>query len=73
MPLDRDTYFLSEITKRREVLANSIQRPKIIFTGGSATFMGVRTKDIQSETGIPTINLSMHTKLGLDYILYEAK
>jgi len=72
-PLNRENQFLMEIARKRESIAMEIDRPKMVFSGGSATFIGVRTRDIQNAFGIPTLNLATHAKLGIDYILYRAK
>lgn len=75
-------YFRSPMSERlwiknsfakKEAIAAGIKGKKIVFTGGSATLFGVRTKDIQRETGVPTVNFAVHAALGLDYVVYRTK
>jgi len=60
------------LIKKNEFVQN-INSNKLIFTGGSATLFGVRTKDIQNSLGIPTVNMAIHAGLRLDYIIFQAK
>ncbi len=71
--IPKENLWIKNCTIKKESIANMITERKIVFTGGSATLFGVRTKDIQEELNIPTVNLAVHAGLQLDYILYRTK
>lgn len=58
---------------KKETIANGIKKPKIAFSGGSATLFGIRTKTIQQEFNEPSVNLAVHASLQIDYIIYRVK
>jgi hypothetical protein len=58
---------------KKERIGRNISGPKIVITGGSSALFGVRTKDIQAELGIPSVNLAVHAALDIDYMVYRAK
>jgi hypothetical protein len=58
---------------KKEAFSAGIKGKKIVFTGGSATLFGVKARDIQRETGVPTVNFAVHAGLGLDYVVYRTK
>ena len=46
---------------------------RILFTGGSNIAFGLDSKTIEAQTGMPVINLGIHVRLGLSYLLNELK
>lgn len=70
---DRESLWINNSLIEKESISDAIKRPKIVFLGGSATLFGVRTKEIQKEFNLPTVNLAVHAGLKIDYILYRAK
>ena len=54
-------------------IANNIKEPKIVFIGGSATLLGVKTKQIQQELKIPSVNLAVYIGFQTDYMIHSAK
>jgi hypothetical protein len=59
--------------KKLQAAQAMTNRPKLLLVGGSATLFGVSARDIQRQTGMPTVNMSTHAALGTDYILYLAR
>lgn len=58
---------------KKESIAKGIKKPKIVFSGGSATLFGIRTNTIEQEFNKPSVNLAVHAELQIDYIIYRAK
>ncbi|BBI35675.1 COG1470 family protein [Cohnella abietis] len=53
--------------------ANSVKGNKILITSGSNGLFGIRAKDIEEQTGIPTVNFATNAALQIDYIIYRTK
>ncbi len=64
-------YMAAIIDKHERV--NSIKSPRLIFAGGSNLAFGINSEKIQSETGLPVVNMGLHAGLGLEFILEELK
>lgn len=59
--------------KTKELYASQIVNRKILIVAGSNALFGINSKQIESSTGIPTVNLAVHASLGVEYILSKAK
>jgi len=57
-----------EIKHRR---LDAIDKPKIIFAGGSNLAFGIDSKKIEEAIEVPVVNLGLHAALGLKFILAE--
>lgn len=64
-------YMAAVIDKHRKLAATS--GPRILFTGGSNIAFGVNCKALQDQLQQPVINLGIHVRLGLSYLLNELK
>ncbi|HWQ90958.1 MAG TPA: SGNH/GDSL hydrolase family protein [Clostridia bacterium] len=62
-----------EINTKKQQIAQSIAGPKLLLVGGSSTLFGLSAREIQAETGVPTVNLGTHAALGPEYILHLAR
>lgn len=58
-----------DINQRKQELADKAGSPKLLLIGGSATLFGLSAKEIQAQTGCPTVNMGTHAALGPEYIL----
>jgi hypothetical protein len=63
----------ADINQKKRLLADRVAAPKLLLAGGSATHFGFSAREIQSQTGYPTINLGTHAALGTAYILHYAQ
>jgi hypothetical protein len=63
----------SEIYQKKRMAAGKITSPKLLLVGGSGVLFGLSAKEIQDQTGFPTINFGTHAGLKTDYILREAR
>lgn len=70
-PQTQDWMFYAYRNKQK--YASQIFKRKILIVSGSNALFGIEAKQIESSTGIPTVNLAVHVGLGVDYILYQAK
>jgi len=59
------------IDKHRRL--DSLSSPKIIFVGGSATAFGLNCERIEKELNMPVVNMALHGRLGLFFMLNEVK
>jgi len=62
-----------EIYEKKRVAAEKITSPKLLLVGGSGTLFGLSAKEIQHQTGYPTINFGTHASLNTGYILYQVR
>lgn len=62
--------YLAAIIDKHNRLSQ-INRPKIIFAGGSNLAFGLNSEEIQKEFSVPVVNLGLNASLGLDFILSE--
>jgi hypothetical protein len=72
-PITLEIIWTNNLLNEKERLASDIKGNKLVFGGGSGTLYGVRTKDIQDESGIPSINMAVHAGLNIDYYLHRLK
>src|ERR1043166_5510292 len=56
----------AEINQKKLLLAEKCRSPKLLVVGGSAALFGISAREIQNQTGYPTINLATHAALGSD-------
>jgi len=61
------------VYRNGEKYLRQIKKRKILVAGGSSALFGIDTKQIESSTGIPTVNIGVSAFLGIDYILENAK
>src|SRR4051812_10915372 len=66
----RASIWAYQINQRKLQRAASIQRPKLLLVGGSATLFGVQAEMIESRLNYPTVNLGTHAGLGSAYMLH---
>ena len=62
-----------EIYEKKRLAADKITSPKLLLVGGSGTLFGLSAREIQHETGFPTINFGTHAGLETDCILRHAR
>jgi len=62
-------YMAALIDKHRR--AEEVDRPKIIFAGGSNLAFGLDSRRVEEELGRPVVNLGLHAGLGMDFIISE--
>jgi len=62
-----------EIYEKKRLAAEKITSPKLLLVGGSGTLFGLSAREIQHETGFPTINFGTHAGLETDCILRHAR
>jgi hypothetical protein len=70
-PTTRNDYMAAIIDKHKRI--TELNKPKIIFTGGSNLVFGLNSEEIEKEFSVPVVNLALHAGLGLDFILEELK
>lgn len=66
---DQNAYMKAIVNKHYR--ANKINKPKLIFSGGSNLVFGLDSKKVEEEIGLPVVNMGLHAGLGLDFILKE--
>jgi hypothetical protein len=69
----RSTGWSYEINQKKLRRAASIQKPKLLLVGGSATLFGVQAELIEKTLSYPTVNMGTHAGLGIAYMLHLAK
>lgn len=62
-------YWVRELIIIKNALADSVSSPRIIFLGGSSTLFGVDAKQVESELGIPAMNMGLHAAMQLERVL----
>lgn len=60
------------IDSRTLAVAEKIDRPKIVFIGGSNVRFGVDAAAMSRDLGMPVVNYGLHASLGLDVITDRA-
>ena len=64
-------YWLHDYLVAKLGLAKSMNSPKFIFSGGSATLFGIDAAEVQKKLGRPAVNLGLHAGLRLeDHLAY---
>jgi len=66
---DQNDYMKAIVNKHYR--ANKINKPKLIFSGGSNLAFGLDSKKVEKQIGLPVVNMGLHAGLGLDFILKE--
>jgi hypothetical protein len=69
----RSTGWSYEINRKKLQRAASIQKPKLLLVGGSATLFGIHAELIEKTLNYPTVNMGTHAGLGIAYMLHLAK
>jgi hypothetical protein len=69
----RSTVWAYEINQKKLARAASIEKPKLLLVGGSATLFGVQAELIEKTLNYPTVNLGTHASLGLPYMCHLTK
>lgn len=69
----KTTSWIKNIYDLKSNYANSIKGNKILIASGSNGLFGIRAKDIEDQTGIPTVNFATHAGLQIDYLIYRTK
>jgi len=59
--------------ENKKAYLKQITKPKIVVVGGSSALFGIDAQQIESSTGIPTVNMGVFASLGIDYMLDKAK
>jgi hypothetical protein len=68
---ESDNYLLSILEK--EKLARTTPSPKILLIGGSNLAFGIDSKEIEDSLGLNVVNMGLYAKLGLKYMLAQAR
>lgn len=58
---------------KKDAYAMSINKPKIVFSGGSNVLFGIETHYIEKFFNIPTVNFGLNAGLKTDYLIYRTK
>ena len=61
--------WLRGMYQRKVALAQDIDQPKLIVTGGSGAHYTINAQQMEAELGMPVINLGIDGPVGLDVIL----
>lgn len=67
------SYWSYDLNSRKQARAASIPDPKLLVIGGSGALFGINARILESELGVPTVNLSTHAALQVAYILTLAR
>lgn len=67
--LGGETHWLKAMYQRKIALAQQIDQPKLIVTGGSGAHYTINSDVLSREIGQPVINLGIDGPVGLDVIL----
>lgn len=68
-----EVIWINECLKKKSAYSVVQRTPKIVFSSGSNTLFGVRTKDIENYFKVPCVNLAVNVGLQIDYILANVK
>lgn len=66
-------YWLYESAIVKHHLASHTSSPKVLVLGGSSSLFGIDSQRIQSEIGLPTINLALHAGFSFNHAFREAQ
>ena len=66
-------YWLYETEVVKRYFVQQINGPKVVILGGSSALFGIDASMMEKALGVPTINMSLHAGLAIDYMLDEAK
>src|SRR6185503_4810607 len=69
----RASIWAYEMNRKKLERAASLDGPKLLLVGGSATLFGMHAELIERGLNYPTVNLGTHAGLGSAYMLYLAK
>ncbi len=62
-----------EIWQQKSAIAAAELAPKLLVVAGSSTLFNVRTEQIATTTGVPTVNFGTAAALQLEYLLWKTK
>ncbi|WP_461208558.1 hypothetical protein [Desulfocurvus sp. DL9XJH121] len=66
-------YWVETLMQRKADAAQAVQGRKMLLLGGSNVLFGLKARQIEEATGLPTVNMGVHGGLGADYMLHEAR
>jgi hypothetical protein len=69
-PKAKQSLLMSKFTK--DSLFDNVQKPRIIFIGGSSMSLGLNSQVIKDSLGLNPINTGIHAGLGLFYMMEDA-
>ncbi|MBE9068298.1 hypothetical protein IQ260_16725 [Leptolyngbya cf. ectocarpi LEGE 11479] len=64
-----ETTWLRALYQRKVALAQAMESPKLIVTGGSGAHYTINAEVLQAELGLPVINMGIDGPVGLNLIL----
>lgn len=64
-----ETAWLRSMYQRKVALAQEVDQPKLIITGGSGAHYTINSQVLEAELGLPVINLGIDGPVGLNLIL----
>ncbi len=64
-----ETTWLRSMYQRKVALAQTIESPKLIVTGGSGAHYTINAEVLEAELGLPVINMGIDGPVGLNLIL----
>lgn len=67
------SYWSHDLNTRKQARAASIHEPKLLIVGGSGALFGINARRLETELGVPTVNLGTHAALATAYILDLAR
>ncbi|MEO5580607.1 MAG: hypothetical protein ABIR58_08100 [Gemmatimonadaceae bacterium] len=67
-----DDNYLASVLEKDRIIRNT-PSPKIILVGGSNLAFGIDSRMLQDSIGMPVVNMGLYAKLGLRYMLAQAK
>lgn len=67
------SWWLKDLYLYKEWLAEQQPPPRILVLGGSGALFGVDSTALFEATGLPTVNLSAHAYLNLDFLIETVK
>lgn len=74
IPETREDRMLTAWIHLKERIAHGLKKDrKTVLVGGSSVLYGLGAKQLEQETGQPTVNFGLHAALPLYYLLNEAK
>jgi len=63
------TTWAGEVNAKKEALAQNSTPPRILLVGGSATLFGLSAREMETVTGVKSLNLASHAGLGTRILL----
>ena len=67
----RNGYYMANLDKHSLLTTQS--SPRLIFVGGSATAFGVDSERVASRFGLHPVNMGLHLRIGLEFMLAQVQ